>query len=309
MNQDKQIQEIENAFRSDTNSNTSGSDTDSSGISNAQRSSGDEGQGRTIEDVARAQGWRPAEEFTGDPADWVSAETFVERGRLLKVIHKKNQESVKYQDEMEKMKKAVFDMKDMLNKAQEHALKQARDEVRAEKIAALKAGEMERAVSLDEELDKLDKKEEEYRIKAEKEKQEFETPVTNTDNKQDPFSDYYKTWVVGNDWYLRDKAMKARADMYGRNYVESNPDAEPEDVFKFVDEWMHKDYPDKFKQQDTTRSPDVISRNVTTGSRQQPSNKVDIRKLTAEQREVAENFAQLGVMSVEEFAKQVLANK
>lgn len=35
---------------------------------------------RDFESEAKAQGWKPQEEFTGDPNKWVDAETFVERG-------------------------------------------------------------------------------------------------------------------------------------------------------------------------------------------------------------------------------------
>src|SRR5690554_228223 len=36
-----------------------------------------------LEEKARQQGWRPFEEWDGDPDDWVGAETFVVRGQLF----------------------------------------------------------------------------------------------------------------------------------------------------------------------------------------------------------------------------------
>lgn len=320
MNQDNYIRDIENAVlhASGTNTASVADTTDSvrgAGDSKQPRVvedrvdtntfSQEEAQHRGVEDVARSQGWVPADEFSGDPSEWVSAETFVERGRLFKVIHKKNQENARYQAELDTMKKAVFDMKDMLNKAQEHALVRAREEVKAEKVAALRAGEMEKVVSLDEELQKLDSKEKEYKEKLEKEKEAFK-PV---DNKEDEFANYYKTWVPDNGWYLDNKDMRADADMYGRNYVASNPDATPEDTFKYVNDKIRRDYPEKFQPHDTRRGGDVIPRKTTTVNRERDSNKVDIKKLTPEQLEVATRFQELGVMTIEEAAKQWAAMK
>lgn len=38
---------------------------------------------KTAEDVARAGGWKPLEEWTGDPSEWRSAEVFNERGEWI----------------------------------------------------------------------------------------------------------------------------------------------------------------------------------------------------------------------------------
>lgn len=40
-------------------------------------------QPKTAEDVARAGGWKPLDEWTGDPAEWRSAEVFNERGEWI----------------------------------------------------------------------------------------------------------------------------------------------------------------------------------------------------------------------------------
>lgn len=40
----------------------------------------------SIEDRAKAQGWKPKEEFDGDVSKWVSAETFLAKGELIEKI-------------------------------------------------------------------------------------------------------------------------------------------------------------------------------------------------------------------------------
>jgi uncharacterized protein involved in exopolysaccharide biosynthesis len=43
---------------------------------------------RNFEQEARQDGWRPQEEWNGDPEKWVDAETFVERGEKITGILK-----------------------------------------------------------------------------------------------------------------------------------------------------------------------------------------------------------------------------
>ena len=54
-------------------------------------------QPKTAEDVARSGGWKPQDEWEGDPAEWRSAEVFNERGEWID-RHKKQQKQI---DEMQ----------------------------------------------------------------------------------------------------------------------------------------------------------------------------------------------------------------
>lgn len=263
-----------------------------------------------IEELARVQGWQPLESFEGDPAEWVSAEAFVERGRLYKILHKKNQEVQRTHGEVESLRKAVLDMKELLGKAQEHALRQEREDIKASKIQALRDGDIEKVVELDDSLKRVDTKEQELKLKVEAEKKQLETAEvdssTEAGDRAVEFNSRFKQWVTDNAWYTSDGEMRADADLFGQRYFASNPEASPDEVFKYVDKKIRANYPEKFKIV-TSNNPDVLPRRTTTAAGRVKSDKVDVRILTAEQREVAENFERMNVMSVEDYAK-VVAN-
>lgn len=59
----------------------------------------------TVEDKAKEAGWVPKEEYKGDPADWRSAEVFLERGPLMDRIKKLNKDMEKLVDLSENSEK------------------------------------------------------------------------------------------------------------------------------------------------------------------------------------------------------------
>ena len=77
---------------------TNENNTDSTGDNNQETSS--------IEDRAREQGWKPKEEYEGDPSKWVSAETFVAKGELI--------------DRIEALGKKLKDSEKTINLLKEH---------------------------------------------------------------------------------------------------------------------------------------------------------------------------------------------
>ncbi len=110
-------------------------------------------------------GWKPLEQFKGDPDHWVSAETFVTRGREVMPLLKRNNEQLLRQVEAEKaarqaLEGTVGELRTALTdltKFQAAEVKRQVDaevsKLRTDKAAALRAGEHELAAELDERLD------------------------------------------------------------------------------------------------------------------------------------------------------------
>ena len=140
------------------------------------------------EELARAQGWKPLEEFEGDTGEWVPPEVFIMKGRLFKTIHGQKQE-------IKGLRKAVDDMASLLKQAKEQAIKTTRDELRQAKAQALSDQDHNKVVQIDEQM--LDLKQKETELKE-------ETAVAEAASNQ--YTEYYKEWVVDNKWYLDNKA-------------------------------------------------------------------------------------------------------
>lgn len=246
------------------------------------------------EDLARAQGWKPREEFEGNKEEWVPPEVFILKGKFFKTIHGQKQE-------IKSLRKAVDDMASLLKQAKEQAIKTTRDELRQAKAQALSDQDHNKVVQIDEQMAELKQKE-----------NELKNDTSENAAADNPYTEYYKGWVEDNGWYLANKDMRADADMYGQSYLKSNPGADPEDVFKYVERKIKKEYPNSFSSEagadDTaaaprTRASSVVSSKSTTAPAESVNKKPSIKSLTPEEREVALNFARLGVMSIEDYIK------
>ncbi len=125
------------------------------------------GGGTPDPNVAEATrlGWKPLEQFKGDPEHWVSAETFVTRGREVMPLLKRNNEQLLRQVEAEKtarqaLEGTVGELRTTLadlTKFQAAEVKRQVDaevfKLRADKRVALEAGEHALAADIDERLD------------------------------------------------------------------------------------------------------------------------------------------------------------
>lgn len=237
------------------------------------------------EELARAQGWKPLEEFEGDKSEWVPPEVFIIKGKLFKTIHGQKQE-------IRGLRKAVDDMASLLQKAKEQAIKTTKDELRSAKAQALSDNDHVKVVQLDEQMAELKEKEVELR--------EASAATEAVDNQ---YTEYYKTWVVDNKWYLDNKDMRSDADLYGQSYLNSNPGADPEDVFSYVAKKIKREYMiDAPAANNKTRVSAVVGAR-TSSSPDVQNKKLGIKSLSAEEREVALNFARLGIMSVDDYIK------
>jgi len=114
---------------------------------------------------ATRMGWKPLEQFRGDPEQWVNAETFVERGRQVMPILKKNNEQLLHQLDTERTARQALEgtvgelratIQDLTKLQVAEVKRQVDAEVtrlRAEKRVAIEAGEHALAAELDERLD------------------------------------------------------------------------------------------------------------------------------------------------------------
>jgi gas vesicle protein len=70
-----------------------------------------------IQDDARSMGWRPKEDFRGDPDKWVDAETFVDRGRHFLPILRAN--NSKLEEANRRLNEELTGIKSLLNASQD----------------------------------------------------------------------------------------------------------------------------------------------------------------------------------------------
>ena len=171
-----------------------------------------------IEDKAISMGWNP-EGVEGKPN--LDAEEFVGRQKLYEDIRN-----------LKKQNKRLSGDIDNINKYQDRIKTDERklvlEELREEKIQALKDEDYDKVADVDDKL---------ANERASQAAEAKDTP----DN-----SPEFEDWIDNNKWYSNDLDLKVEADYLGEKFWKANPEKTLEEVFEYVGQTVRKINPDKF---------------------------------------------------------------
>lgn len=187
---------------------------------------------------ALEMGWTPREQFKGDPAKWVDAKTFVERGEtfvpFLKASNRKLQDRLaKTESEFESRIKRM----EAAQERREKALKTIYDD----RLARIKADQRKAAAEGDTAAyDALDKEREAVARQADE---------AFAAEKTEPAKDnaaIEKAWVAENQWYRTDYKLAAEARLYSQWLAENNDGLTLAENLKATAQHIREEHPDKF---------------------------------------------------------------
>lgn len=123
---------------------------------------GQEGQTIPEEVVSEARnlGWRPKEEFRGDPEEWVDADTFVQRGRSIMPILKQNNQRLSAQlaetnTKLQGALAVIEELKELGATITKERVAAAKKELLAQLTQAKKEGNIDLEVELTDQLSEL----------------------------------------------------------------------------------------------------------------------------------------------------------
>ena len=204
------------------------------------------------EALARAEGWKPQDEFVADgkPAEqWVDAQTFLERGKNINAILRKNNtrlqnEIARLQGELETTNLSVKQIQEYHAKIEKNAYDRALRDLRAEKRAAIAAGEHEAAAELEEQIDAL---------RDDGPPKPPDPPAKKEpENKLDPL---ITEWIEDNsDWFNDENPdLVGYANGVGQRLRKSNPDLVGKPFLAKVKEQVKKAFPDRFEPDPSAR--------------------------------------------------------
>ena len=231
-----------------------------------------------VEQRAIEQGWRPKEQWDGNPEEWRSAKEFVDRGELFSKIHDLSSEN-------RQIKEALKGLLDHHKKVKETEYQRAIDALRQQKREALETGDAAAVVQVEEAIDIVKQKQAE-------EKEKKETPVQNAP------SPTYLSWVQNNEWYVRDQEMRQFADEIGVGYFNRNPGVTEAELYNYVAKRVKQTFADKFRGQGT-KTPTVEGGTPRAGV------KKDTFTLTEEEDRVMKTFVRTGVMTRDEYIAEL----
>ena len=227
---------------------------------------------------AREMGWRPKDEWEGDPDKWRDAKEFVERGELYGKIDTMGRE-------LKETKKALKMLQEHHSKVKETEFKRAVDELKALQKKHLEEGNSDGYIETTELLTDL---------KAEQKARQVVQETTPP-----PVDRRFTDWVGENKWYESNADMRDYADIIGQGYAKNHPGIDPVEVLKYVTKEV------KVRFKDSFQNPNRTKPNAVEGGAQGAPVKKGSFDLTEDERKVMNTFVRQGVMTKEEFIDQV----
>jgi len=244
----------------------------------------------TADEIAFKQGWRPKEEFKGNPNDWVDAKTFVDRAPWAKKI-KQLQEKI---DDLYKVNEQI---QANFTKAEERAYKKAMRELEAQKAQAKLQNNVD---AYDYALKQENSMKDEYSINK--------TPVQQLKPEDIAISNEFKSFSAQNSWVSttnptpKESAMRGFSANCGLQYEKAHPNAKLQDVLDYVHAEVRKEFPNYvgFKGEDLEVNDD--------GEEDEIEDKMD-RAKTSKNIKSSTPARSAGGMNVENFRSDVYKSK
>jgi len=231
-----------------------------------------------IESKAREQGWRPKEEWDGDPEKWTDAKEFVARGELFGKIDTMGRE-------LKETRKALKMLQEHHTKVKETEYKRAVEELKALQKKHLESGDSAGYLETTEMLTDL---------KAEQKAREVIEETT-----QKPVDPRFVAWIRDNPWYSQSTEMRQYADAIGLGYAQSHPGIDPEDVLSYVASEVKQRYKNKFE------NPNRKKQSVEGATNTATAQKKESFDLSDDERRVMNTFVRQGIMTKEEYIAEV----
>lgn len=275
---------------------------------------------------ARRMGWKPKEEFRGDPDRWTDAKTFVERGENeLPVLRERyrtlDDRMSRVQSEFESTRREIQDLKKTNQEAADVLLEMRERSRKAEEIGYSRARreaeeQMARAVEQADangynrakiELDRI--LEAERASMQSREPPKPITPASPAPPQNQAIDPEITQWVSENQWFNVDQGMAGFATAMFHNVRQARPGLSTRAQLDEVRREVLKRFPEKF---DNPRRQDPSSVTTTTNPNPSPSRKgpPPFEQWPADAKAAFEKFKrQMPDYKAEEYAKLYFAGE
>jgi hypothetical protein len=225
-------------------------------------------------------GWRPEEEWSGAPEDFIDAKEFVRRQPLFEKIEHQSKE-------IRAMKQAFDAFKQHHSKVKEAEYNRALAALKAEKRRALSDGETDRALVIEDKIDEITEQ-----------KDQFEQDVAAT-NVAEPATQRpeFVRWTSENTWYGKDRAMTAFADRLGVDLAGQG--YSPDEILQRVTREVRDEFRHKLTNPKRDRAGAVEASTRSTKSPQAEF------QMSDDERRVMNKFISTGVMTKEQYIEEL----
>jgi hypothetical protein len=220
---------------------------------------------------AKEAGWKPLEEYAGDPDQWIDAKEFVRRAPLYEKNHKLGK---KVQD----LEKTIFELKGHMGKVSDAAYRKAVADLTAQRDEAIDLGDKAQVKEIDQAIKDAE---------ALKPAPVIDPAIT--------------TWEQENGkWFYADNEIADFGYTYMDRYLSRNPGKTAEGL-ALMEKAVKAAFPDKFENT-KRKAPPAVEGGGTTIAK----SKFTRADLSDDQRKVVDRFVRQGVMKEEEYIQQLV---
>ena len=251
------------------------------------------------EQLASNNGWRPKDEWEGEPEDWVSAREFNRRGELFSRIAKYGNEN----REMRESLKKLFNHNRVLFDA---GYKKAIGDLKGERAEAIEEGDTRKLVAIEDQMESL--KDEHQRAI-----QEFDSSMTMGETQEGPNPQQavvFNQWSDSNPWYGKNADLTKIADNIAKSMVDSSRASgatiDYGRLLSQVAREVRDNNPEYFVKESKNSSVEGSSRTTTT-RRAGGTSRYSMNNIPSEEREIARTIMQSTGMKEEEYVKQYMS--
>jgi hypothetical protein len=231
-----------------------------------------------IEARAVEQGWRPKDEWDGEPDDWRTAREFLDRGEFFKKIDDQNRT-------IKELRKTQADFAKHYERMKKTEFERALEVLKAQKRIALQEQDADAVVDIDEKM-----------AETKEAMKNIEVPQVPQDNAAAELNPIFVAWKERNGWYETNPAMKAYADTLGNSIKGMSPT----DLLAEVERQVKKEFAHKFQNPARKQAPTVESSGArgTTGRK-------ETFQLSEDERRVMQRFVRQGILTEEQYMKDL----
>jgi len=204
--------------------------------SSTQAPSGQTDKQVELELRAKDMGWKPLEEFKGDPEDFIDAGEFVRRKPLFDKIETTGKQ-------LKHISTSLEYLKEHYKKVKETEYNRALADMKAQLKDAKREGNNELVADIEEAQERVTK-----------ERDEFLEEVETIKVEKGPHP-AFEQWLARNKWYTSSESMRAYADVVGTRLHKQK--MEPEQVLLEVEKAIKKEFPEKFRNPNRDNAPSV----------------------------------------------------
>lgn len=204
---------------------------------------------------ARRMGWRPREEFNGDPKRWVDADLFVAKVQddvpfLKETLRTMDRKFSKLEQQLLEQTQVLTDFREFASRGEQRAYERALDELKAKREVAVASADTAAFHAAQSEIDKLN----------------AETKPTTT-VKRDTTPDTTRVpeihpamaaWYEKNQWFNNDTLLHNVAKGYDAQIMKDQPGIDLADRLERVTEMVKERFPEKFGGNTRREAPGAV---------------------------------------------------